>query len=79
MSLGVYTVYEVLYNLVQGLWRNGFGQTDGRTNEAVTVCLLFGEHDKQYNYCNKKKKKKKKYSLKNCNFTRKPAPFFCPA
>ena len=25
-------IYEVLSYLVQGLWRTGFGQTDGRTD-----------------------------------------------
>ena len=39
------------------------GWTEGRTDEAVTICLLFGEHDKQYNYC-----KKKIDISKNCNF-----------
>ena len=28
-------MYEVLSNLVQGLWRNGFGQTDGRKEEQT--------------------------------------------
>ena len=44
--------------MVQGLWRNGLGQTDGRmdvrTDEPVTICSLFGEHDKQYKYCKNK-------------------------
>ena len=47
-------IYEVLLILVQGLWINGFGQmdgmtdehTDGRTNEAATICPPFGEHKK---------------------------------
>ena len=51
-------MFEVLSKLVQVLWRNGFGQTDGRmdgrTDEAVTICSLLGEHDKQYNYCKNK-------------------------
>ena len=28
-------------------------QTEGRTDEAVTIYSLFGEHDKQYNYFKK--------------------------
>ena len=35
------------------LWTDGRkdGRTEGRTDEAVTICSLLGEHDKQYNYC----------------------------
>ena len=46
--------HEVLSNLVHGLWRNGFGPTDGQTNgqkdrrtdEAATICSPFGGHRK---------------------------------
>ena len=41
---------KFLSNLVQGLWRNGFGvtdgQKDGRTYEAPTICSPFGEYKK---------------------------------
>ena len=50
------------------------GWTEGRTDEAVTRCSLFGKHDKHYNYC---QKKKYRYSIsKIVIFARNPAPFF---
>ena len=39
-------IYAVLSNLVKGLERYDFGQTEGRTDKAVTICLPFGEYNK---------------------------------
>ena len=47
------TTYNGLFNLVQWLLRNGLGWSDGRSNgrtdEALDICLVFGE----YNNCRK--------------------------
>ena len=59
------------------IWYKGCGemaldrQTEGWTDEAVTICSLFGEHDKQITIS-----KNKLDISKNCNFTRNPVPFF---
>ena len=46
------------------------GWTEGQTDEAVTICSLFGEHDKQYDCC------KNKLDISKTVILQKPGAFF---